>query len=218
MMIDMTNLLLKGIIVGFLIAAPVGPVGILCVKRTLVNGYFSGLFSGFGAASADTIFATIAGFGITAIAALIESQKHLLEILGGIILLIVAAKSLLTKTITQEADNDSTTNIRSKFAFVGDFFSAFFLTITNPITIIAVGALLTSLGALEVSGDFVATSILILGVFLGSSLWFSGLVTVIGFLLHKRLTLQSMYYIHKVAGIIFLVFGISILIHSLFYT
>lgn len=216
-MIDMTHLLIKGMIVGFLIAAPVGPVGILCVKRTIVHGFFSGLFSGIGAASADTVFAAIAGFGITAIAALIESQKHLLEILGGIILIIVAIKSLMTKRQNHETEADSATAERSKFAFVADYFSSFFLTITNPITIIAVGALLTSLGALEVSGNYLGTATLILGVFLGSALWFSGLVTVIGFLLHKRLTLNSMYYVHKIAGIIFLVFGISILIHSIFY-
>lgn len=217
-MLDMTHLLIKGMIVGFLIAAPVGPVGILCVKRTLVTGFLSGIFSGLGAASADTIFAAIAGFGITAIAALIESKKHMLEIIGGIILIIVAIKSVMTKKNIQENDNDTPIIVRSKFAFVGDYFSSFFLTITNPITIIAVGALLASLGAIQVSGNYIATATLVLGVFLGSALWFTGLVTVVGFLLHKKLTIESMYYVHKIAGVIFFIFGISILIHSIFYT
>lgn len=205
--------IIKGIIVGFLIAAPVGPMGILCVKRALLFGFPSGVFSGLGAATADTFFAAIAAFGITAIASLIQSKHTILEILGGFILLGFAAKNLLTEAPSKNEENDANSKPHS---LIGHYFSSFFLTLSNPITVIATGALFASFGDIGENDPYLKTATLVLGVFIGSATWFVGLSTVSGLFLHKHLTDNTMKYVHKIAGIIFLVFGIAILGYSFF--
>lgn len=203
--------LIKGIIVGFLIAAPVGPMGVLCVKRALLFGFFSGVFSGLGAATADTFFATIAAFGVTAIASLIESQQKLLEIVGGILLFGFAAKNLLTPAPAKEEDPEKNT---APHSLLGHYFSSFFLTLANPITVIATGALFASFGAGGDNDPLYRTLMLIAGVFIGSATWFVGLSTISGVVLHRKLNDRTMHYVHKLAGVIFLIFGIAILSYA----
>lgn len=205
--------IIKGVIVGFLIAAPVGPMGILCVKRALLFGFLSGVFSGLGAATADTLFAAIAAFGVSAIASLIESQQKLMELVGGTLLLGFAAKNLLSSAPLKVEDPEKSTKPHS---LLGHYFSSFFLTITNPITVIATGALFASFGVGGDGDPLYRTLMLIAGVFIGSATWFVGLSTVSGVLLHKKLTDTTMHYVHKIAGVIFLVFGIAILSYAFF--
>ena len=124
------NLFLKGIILGFSIAAPVGPIGILCIRKTLQFGRFSGLFSGLGAAVADTIFAVIAAFGLTLISDALLAGQFWLRLVGGAFLLYLGWKTFFTKVL-DKSQKISHTNL------LHDFISTFFLTITNPMTILA---------------------------------------------------------------------------------
>jgi threonine/homoserine/homoserine lactone efflux protein len=205
------DILLKGILVGFLIAAPVGPMGILCVKRTLTFGPLAGIISGLGAATADAIFAVFAGFGIGAIAYIIESKQSMIELFGGIILIVLGIITFIHKSKTKLNGGNGTNNLGA----LGNYFSSFFLTITNPITILAVGALFAGFGVIEIDGQTYETLTLILGVFIGSAAWFLGLSLVIGILLHKRLTDAHMQKVNMISSIIFIIFGVSILIYAL---
>jgi len=97
------SFLLKGLIIGFSIAAPVGPIGVLCIRRTLTGGRASGLVSGLGAASADAIYGCIAGFGLAFISNFMISQQAWLRLIGGLFLCYFGLKTLLTKPAEQAA-------------------------------------------------------------------------------------------------------------------
>src|SRR5262245_29758963 len=118
---------IKGIILGFSIAAPVGPIGILCVRKTLQFGRLSGFFSGLGAAAADTVYGIIAAFGLTFISNLLLAGQFWLRLLGGLFLIYLGLKTFLSKPPKPE-------NALSHKTLVGDFVSTFFLTMTNPMT------------------------------------------------------------------------------------
>lgn len=123
------SFLLRGIIIGFSIAAPVGPIGVLCIRRTLAEGWTSGLVSGLGAATADAIYGCIAGFGLTLISDFLISQQIWLRLVGGSFLCFLGLRTFLSKPAEQAA------LIKGK-GLVGSYASMFFLTITNPMTIL----------------------------------------------------------------------------------
>ena len=158
--------LLKGIGLGIVIALPVGPVGVLCVRRTLFEGLAMGLASGLGAAVADTIFGIIAGFGLTFLRDWLLSYQDWFGAGGGLFLLFLGARALAAKKGEPEP--------LAREALFGAFASAFALTITNPITILAFAACFAFAG---VTGDApnLGIALLVAGVFFGSALWWLGL-------------------------------------------
>src|SRR5215212_10024460 len=124
-----TSLLLKGLLIGFSIAAPVGPIGVLCIRRTLAQGRAAGLVSGLGAASADAVYGCIAGFGLTFISGLLISQQGWLRLIGGGFLLYLGIKTLLSRPAEQPASAGGTGLARA-------YASTQLLTLTNPATIL----------------------------------------------------------------------------------
>ncbi len=189
---------LKGIAAGLLIAAPVGPVGVLCVHRTLVWGRLHGLLSGFGAAVADALFAVIAAFGLSFVSDFMIAHQHWLRLGGGCLLLILGAKNLLSKPA---APNEA----EPRRSLIGDSASAFALTATNPITIISFLGVFAALGVGGHIGRLEANA-LVLGVFSGSALWWILLSTGVGFM---RRTIETLYlrWVHVISGVLMLVFG-----------
>src|SRR5215469_5143875 len=159
--------LLKGVGVGIVIALPVGPVGVLCIRRTLFEGPSYGFISGLGAATADTVFGIIAGFGLTIVRDFLLGYQDWLGALGGLFLIAVGVKALLTPgDIEPEPVEDE--------ALFAAYASTFALTITNPITILAFAGIFAKVGVSEGAG-FLDTGVLVGGVFLGSLLWWLGL-------------------------------------------
>ena len=156
--------LLRGLVIGFSIAAPVGPIGVLCIRRTLAEGYASGLASGLGAATADAIYGCIAAFGLTLISNFLVSQETWLRLVGGVFLCYLGIRTLLKKPTEQAA-------VARRSGLIGAFASTFLLTLTNPITIISFVAIFAGLGLAGASESYLSASVLISGVFLGSSLW-----------------------------------------------
>jgi threonine/homoserine/homoserine lactone efflux protein len=203
--------LIKGFIVGVSIAAPVGPIGILCIKRTLLFGLHAGILTGFGAASADLFFSIIAGFGLTAMTTLIEAKKTLFEIAGGIILLIMSLKAFMQRSNSEQESHAET--LKGDH-YIKGYFTAFFLTLTNPITILGVMALFAGLGITHETTNKTQMLTLVLGVFLGSAAWFIGLSSAIGFLLHNRLNSKQLSYINIFSAGLFLIFGIFVLVRA----
>ena len=187
-------LFIKGLIVGFVIAAPVGPVNILCIHRTLMVGRRAGLVSGLGAALADTFFGIIAAFGLTLIADFLIAQQIWLRSIGGAIIVILGIRALLYKP---RAEGSFEQRWHKRIA--GDFTSTFVLTIANPITIFSFVAIFATANAVVPDGDLSAALVLIAGVFLGSQLWWTGLTFGSGLFRH-RLDDDALRWLSRISG------------------
>lgn len=201
------DFLLKGLILGFSIAAPVGPIGVLCIRKTLQYGRFSGLFSGLGAAVADSIYAVIAAFGLTIISDFLLAGQFWLRLIGGAFLLYLGWKTFIAKPAAEEKNVPHTT-------LLNDFISTFFLTITNPMTILSFLAVFAGLGLSSVHGDYLQAGGLVLGVFLGSAVWWLLLSEGVT-LFRKKVSKKVMTWINRVAGIIIFGFGVGSLVSAI---
>jgi len=166
--------LLKGMLVGLVIAIPVGPVGILCVRRTIFHGRLAGFVSGLGAASADAVFGIIAGFGITFVADLLLGYQGWLRLGGAGFLLYIGISAVTADPFKP------TQSQRDPEGLVADYASAFALTITNPITILAFVAIFAAIGFNGRAATLGRAAIMVLGVWLGSLLWWAGLAFAAG--------------------------------------
>ena len=194
---------LKGALLGFLIAAPVGPIAILCIRRTIEYGRWSGFFSGMGAAIADTLYGAIAAFGLTFISDFLIENEFWLRIIGGAFLVYLGIKTFLAKPM--ETGNGVTHK-----TLTSDFFSTFFLTMTNPLTIVSYLAVFASIGLSKSQSNYIESARwLILGVFLGSAIWWIILSEGIT-LFRKRVTQKAMLWINRFAGLFIFAFGLAI--------
>ena len=144
-------------IIGLSIAAPVGPIGLLCIQRTLAKGRASGLVSGLGAASADALYGAIAGFGITSVSGFLVTQQLWIRLLGGLFLIILGVRIFL-KVPLGSAEVIGRINLGSDYA------STLGLTLSNPLTILSFAAVFVGLGLIGSSGDFASAPSLVLGV------------------------------------------------------
>jgi threonine/homoserine/homoserine lactone efflux protein len=199
--------LLRGLAIGFSIAAPVGPIGVLCIRRTLAEGRASGLVSGLGAASADAIYGSIAGFGLAFISNFLVSQQVWLRLIGGVFLCYLGLKTLLAKPAEQ-------TSLGKGKGLVGAYASTFLLTLTNPMTIISFAAIFAGLGLAGTSGNYASAGVLVLGVFIGSALWWLILSSGVG-LFRARFNPDRLRWVNRISGAIIIGFGLFALVSAL---
>lgn len=202
------SFLLKGVILGFSIAAPVGPIGILCIRRSLHYGRLSGFCSGLGAAVADTIYGVIAAFGLTFISSFLLAGQFWLRLIGGAFLLYLGYRTFFAEQREKKEEVSHKT-------LLSDFGSTFFLTITNPMTILSYLAVFAGLGLSETLGDYRDATQLVIGVFIGSALWWFLLSEGVTFF-RKKVSQKMMVWINRLAGLIIACFGIAAWI-SLFF-
>jgi threonine/homoserine/homoserine lactone efflux protein len=195
---------LKGLIIGFSIAAPVGPIGVLCIRRTLAQGRTSGLISGLGAATADAIYGCIAALGLTFISSLLINQQIRLRLIGGAFLCYLGLKTFLSQPIQKPA-NIQGNNLVSAYA------STFFLTLANPMTILSFSAIFAGLGVTSTSGNYVLAMVLVLGVFIGSALWWLLLCAGIS-LFQTTLTPRRLQWVNRISGVMITMFGLVALL------
>ncbi len=198
------NFFLRGLIIGFSIAAPVGPIGVLCIRRTLAEGSTSGLISGLGAASADALYGAVAGFGLTFISNILISQQIWLRLIGGVFLCYLGLKTFLTSPSTKATSSNGS-------GLVGAYISTFFLTLTNPITILSFAAIFAGLGVGSASRNYFSAGILVLGVFMGSALWWLILSRGVA-LLGEKFNLQRLKWVNRISGLIIFAFGLLALL------
>ena len=194
------SLFLRGLVIGFSIAAPVGPIGVLCIRRTLADGQISGLISGLGAATADAFYGCVAGFGLTFISSFLVGQKMWLSLFGGLFLLYLGIKTLLSKPAEKEAA------IRQN-GLLGSYLSTFLLTLTNPMTILSFAAIFAALGLGNASGSYASALTLVLGVFLGSAIWWLFLSGGVG-LFRDKFNTQGLLWVNRISGLVITIFGI----------
>ena len=199
--------LLKGFVLGFSIAAPVGPIGVLCIRRTLAEGKACGFVSGLGAATADASYGFIAAFGLASIAALLLSYQRPIRIAGGLFLFYLAAKTYLSRPAKPAANGEVAVSLWKAYA------STAFLTLTNPATIVSFIAVFSGLGLLTGHNDYLGAGSMVLGVFLGSSLWWLILSTGTAFF-GRNLDAQKLVWINRISGLLIASLGLWSLLGS----
>lgn len=188
----------RGMLLGFAIAAPVGPIGLLCIRRTLADGQLVGLVSGLGAATADACYAICAAFGLAFVTNLLLEQSWWLRIIGGLFLTYLGVTTFLAPPPEQVA-------VGSNGGLWAAYGSTFALTISNPLTILAFTAIFAGIGPL--ARGYATAGLLVAGVFAGSALWWLTLSGSVG-LLRRRVTAQWMHWINRAAGILLLLAGL----------
>ncbi|MGE5499821.1 MAG: LysE family translocator [Syntrophothermus sp.] len=189
---------LKGALIGFIMAVPLGPIGIICIRKTLTEGRLQGLVIGFGAATADLLYGSVAAFGLTIVSDLIISQKIWIRLVGGTLLLFLGVKTFRKQPADPKFHIQNSSIIRS-------YLTTIFLTLTNPLAIFAFIAVFAALGLGYDLSNYSASA-LVAGVFTGSALWFlllsSGVV-----LFRKKLELNGLRWVNKIAGVLIIVSG-----------
>ncbi|WP_374634869.1 LysE family translocator [Ferrovibrio sp.] len=200
-MLDLLVMLGKGAVAGFVIAAPVGPVGVLCVQRTLERGSLSGLVGGLGAALADTAYGCIAAFGLSLIANWLQQHELAFRLVGGVFLLFMAWRML------KAVDGSRAATLPEHEGLANIFFTTMILTATNPITIVAFLGIFAFLGIGAIGVDKTLAWPLVFGVFLGSSLWWLSLAGLAA-RFRDRLRGGGMLRINRGSGLLLLCFGL----------
>lgn len=196
-------LFFKGSVLGFSIAAPVGPIGLLCIRRTLTSGRMTGFISGAGAATADGVYGLLAAFGVAAALKTTAEYQFYFHLLGGLFLLYLGWHTYKSRVGTTAAKAESR-------GLVSAYATTFALTITNPMTIMSFAAIFAGVG-MGTEQETGGAAFLVLGVFAGSLLWWLLLSTLVNYL-KGGLTTQSMAWINKASGFLLVVFGL----HSIF--
>lgn len=210
---DLFFLLLQGVIIGILIAAPVGPVGVLCIRRTIKDGWPAGLIAGSGAALADALYGAVAAFGIVYVSDFILDNQVMLKLLGGGLLMIIGAKMIYDRSpeVTNTNIEPETEDLHLQQNPFSEFIATFLITLTNPGTIIAFIAIFAGLGITNYGDKPILASVLVAGVFIGALAWWTSLNLFVGRFDHKiginiqrRINLISGSVILAFAGVVFL--------------
>jgi threonine/homoserine/homoserine lactone efflux protein len=197
------TLILRGLLLGFSIAAPVGPIGVLCIRRTLAEGRLTGFLSGLGAATADMLYGAVAAFGMTAVMNILVNQQLWLRAIGGLFLLYLGIRTFLAKPSNESAPARGT-------GLLGAYASTFLLTVANPMTILSfIGMFSAILPAGSVSNAGASFS-LVAGVFLGSATWWLALSGIVS-LIRERFTPAWMQWVNRISGVIIACFATYIL-------
>lgn len=200
--------LLKGLAIGLAIAAPVGPIGLLCISRTLTHGRLIGLACGLGAATADAVYASIAAFGLTLVSDALTEHQDSMRLIGGLFLCHLALRALLTAS-SQAAVPRSGSGLATAYG------STFLLTLTNPATILSFAAVFAGLNIAAEEGRNAPAIGLVLGVFLGSALWWVLLSGGIG-MLRVRLAPRGLRWLNLVSAAVLGGFGLAALVSIAF--
>ena len=202
---DLTYLA-RGLAVGFTVAAAVGPISLLTIRRTLAHGPIYGLVSGIGVALADASYGGIAAFGLTAVTSLLVGARGALGLLGGVVLVWVAVQTI--RITPHEAAAEGV----GRPGLAGAVISIYALTMTNPMTILSFAGIFAALGLTGRGGAEAA--LLTVGVFLGSSLWWVVLTAILE-RVRSRVTPTALGWVNRITGAVLLVFGVVAILVAL---
>jgi threonine/homoserine/homoserine lactone efflux protein len=194
------TLFLKGLLFGLSIAAPVGPIGILCIRRSLRDGMLAGLFTGLGAAAADATYGCMAAFGLTSVSAFLVGHRRPVALVGGAFLCFLGIRTFLSRPPADNAPGKGQTRLLSALG------STFLLTLANPATILSFAAVFAAFG-LGVSSGYTSASLLVLGVFTGSAAWWLFLSGTMS-RLRSHATAARMAAVNRLSGLVLLAFGL----------
>jgi threonine/homoserine/homoserine lactone efflux protein len=196
------SLLPKGVLIGLSVAAPVGPMAVLCIRRTLSNGRWLGLVSGLGIALADAFFGGVAAFGLTSISNLLVAHQGIIRLVGGAFLVCLGVVTILS--VAAQLDANVPVQRGGYAVALG---STLGLTLTNPLTILSFAAIFAGVGFAEERRGGASAGLLVLGVFAGSMLWWSLLTSGV-VLLRGRLTSSRLTWANRLSGAVILTVGV----------
>lgn len=205
---DYVEIIIKGFIIGLLASMPLGPIGVMCVQRTINKKFLSGFISGCGAAGADLVFATIALFFFSFIEPYLKNHLEIIQMVGGLVIAIVGLSILLKKNVTSLRQNRN-----GKRNLVKDFFSIFVLTVTNPAYILVFLGLFSYFKVGEINFTIFTHIIMLIGVLSGAVLWWFILTTMINSF-RKKFTLKHIFYINRIAGLAISGLGVLAMVTS----
>lgn len=197
-------LFLRGLLVGLAIAAPIGPIGVLCIQRTLAEGVVPGLVTGFGSATAHGLYAAVAGFGFVLISDSLDSGQIVLRLVGGLYLAYLAFRVVRSEPKLPGAS-------RKRRGLLATYASSFLVDITSPGTIVLFAAIFAGLGTTSAAGRYGPTAFLVVGVLLGSGLWWVLLSNGVN-LLRARLNSRWLRWINRFSGLVLLGFAAFVLL------
>ncbi len=199
-----TALFLKGIVVGFLVSVPVGPIAVLCIQRTLNEGKIQGIVSGLGAATADAVYGFFAVSSLTFISKFLIKEQMWLRLAGGIFLCYMGTRVFRSRLVRRAASGNNADHF-------GNYVSAFLLTLANPAAFLAFAAIFAGLGVVQIKLHRFPAVLLVGGVFIGSGFWWFILCGVTGVFLGK-LGYDRLAWLNRVSGIIIAGFGLLVLL------
>lgn len=200
------GLLIKGFIIGFSIAAPVGPIGILCIQRTVSGGNLQGLVTGLGAATADAAYGFIAAFGLTFISNFLVAQTYWFRLIGGLFLCYLGIRAFFKEPQEQTVSVGNSTRLSA-------YGTTFFLTLTNPMTILFFAGIFAGLGLVNEAVPYTAAGLMVVGVFTGSAAWWLLLSSLTG-IMRNKISTARMAWVNKISGLIILAFGVTAIISA----
>lgn len=201
----MLSLFLKGFVIGMIIAVPVGPIGLLCVNRTLSRGPLYGLVSGLGVATADAVSGGVVALGLTFVSSFLLAKMLWLRLIGGIFLCYLGFKIFATEPKPQSMIDKESKNLLAAYA------STFLLTFSNPLTLLSFVAIYAGWGVEDLSAHRLLAAILTVGIFCGSASWWvvlSGGMPVV----RAMFTHDGLRWVYRVSGAIIAGFGFIILL------
>ncbi len=198
----------KGVFIGLSVAAPIGPIGALCIRRSLLQGRRIGVASGLGVATADALYGAIAALGVTTVAYFLIHWERPLSILGGAFLAYLGLRLLQRPPVMNATENVA--RMSARVAFV----SIFFLTLSNPATILLFMAVFAGLGLSAVTHIRTCAAATVLGIFLGSAAWWIFLTTVLH-VLHKKIPPKGLLWVNTVAGVGIFLFGLCAIVKGI---
>jgi len=199
--------LVKGTIIGFAIAAPVGPVGILCIRRALADGRVAAFVAGLGAAVADTFYGAVAAWGLTLVTDFLMAHRPVLSVVGGVFLMYLGWRTVRARSEMGPAPD-------TRIGLLQDFVSTFLITLTNPATVLAFMAVFASVSAVHMRNPVsLDTTLLILGVFLGSASWWALLSAAAG-AVRSHFTPVWLLWLNRGSGAVLILFGLGVLVSA----
>lgn len=199
----------RGIIIGLMVSVPLGPMGVLIIQKTLQKGAFAGFVAGMGAAFADLFYATVAAFGLGVVLNAIQSHELLLQIIGGIFLVIVGATIYFGNPLKQIRMKKRV----SKKGLLGDFLTLFFLTVSNPVAIVVFMAVFAGASVFGDTPSLRVEMFVLIGILLGGGLWWYTLSTLVD-LFRKKFRLRVLIGINRVSGIVITLIGILVILSA----
>ena len=203
--------LFKGILVGLMVSIPLGPMGVLIIQKTLHKGALAGFISGMGAASADFFYASLAAFGLGFVISVIQAHELLLQVLGGIFLIVIGLKIYFDNPIRQIRQKRS--GQVSKKGLLGDYVSLFFLTVSNPITIVVFMAVFAGMAVFDEEAAWWCEALVVFGVLLGGGIWWYTLSALVN-IFRKKFRLRVLVTINRVSGLIIAVLGALVILSA----
>lgn len=202
---------LKGLVIGVAVAAPVGPVGILVVRRALAERPWSGFVAGLGAAFGDAVFAAIAGFGLTAVSTLLETWQRPLRIGGGIVIIAMGIALLAHMRMTHSVKRSGSAVEASLMSSPRAAAAAFALTLANPVTLLSFVAIFAAAGLSQEEPSFAGTGVLVGSVFCGSAVWFL-LLSRSAYLVSQRYGERAARFFDGLAAVLLIALGLLALL------